>query len=112
MLEKEMKEKIDEMKKEIERTEKRLHNHHLLITTLYKDFAEYIKEQLEGDSYNDEDITEVSKDALDAFFSTKKTLDIKNHRIYKDSFELIYLEQAEQIRQDMFIASIIKIVRE
>lgn len=108
MLEKEMKKKISEMKKEIERTEERLRNHHLLITTLYKDFAEYIKEQLEEDSYNDEDITEVSKDALDAFFSTKKTLDIKNHRIYKDSFELIYLEQAEQIRQDVFVGKILR----
>lgn len=107
MLEKEMKEKIDEMKKEIERTEKRLHNHHLLITTLYKDFAEYIKEQL-GEGFYDEDITEASKDALDVFFSTKKTLDIKNHRIYKDSFELIYLEQAEQIRQDVFVGKILR----
>lgn len=107
MLEKEMKKKISEMKKEIERTEERLRNHHLLITTLYKDFAEYIKEQLKGDFY-DEDITEASKDALDAFFSTKKTLDIKNHRIYKDSFELIYLEQAEQIRQDVFVGKILR----
>lgn len=107
MLEKEMQKKINEMKKEIERTEKRLHNHHLLITTLYKDFAEYIKEQLEEGFY-DEDIVEASKDALDAFFSTKKTLDIKNHRIYKDSFELIYLEQAEQIRQDVFVGKILR----
>lgn len=71
MLEKEMKEKINEMKKEIERTEKRLHNHHLLITALYKDFAEYIKEQL-GEGFYDEDITEASKDALDVFFLNKK----------------------------------------
>lgn len=107
MLEKEMKEKIDEMKKEIERTEKRLHNHHLLITMLYKDFAEYIKEQLGGGFY-DEDITDASKDALDTFFSTKKTLDVKNYRIYKNSFELIYLEQAEQIRQDVFVGKILR----
>lgn len=107
MLEKEMKEKINEMKKEIERTEKRLTNHHLLITTLYKDFAEYIKEQL-GEGFYDEDITEASKDALDVFFSTQKTLDIENHRIYKNSFELIYLEQAEQIRQDVFVGKILR----
>lgn len=107
MLEKEMKEKIDEMKKEIERTEKRLHNHHLLVTMFYKDFAEYIKKQLEGDFY-DEDITDASKDALDTFFSTKKTLDVKNYRIYKNSFELIYLEQAEQIRQDVFVGKILR----
>lgn len=107
MLEKEMKEKIDEMKKEIERTEKRLHNHHLLVTMLYKDFAEYVKEQLKEDFYED-DITEASKDALDTFFSTKKTLDVKNYRIYKKSFELIYLEQAEQIRQDGFVGKILR----
>lgn len=107
MLEKEMQKKINEMKKEIKRTEERLHNHHLLISTLYKDFAEYIKEQLEEGFY-DEDITDASKDALDNFFSTKKTLDIKNHHIYKDSFELIYLEQAEQIRQDVFVGKILR----
>lgn len=107
MREKEMKEKINEMKEEIERTEKRLMNHHLLITTLYKDFAEYVKEQLKEDFYEDDIIT-ASKDALDVFFSTKKTLDIKNHRIYKNSFELIYLEQAEQIRQDVVVAKIIR----
>lgn len=107
MLEKEMQEKINEMKKEVERTEKRLMNHHLLISTLYKDFAEYVKEQLKEDFYEDDIIT-ASKDALDAFFSTKKTLDIKNHRIYKNSFELIYLEQAEQIRQNVVVAKIIR----
>ncbi|XAG97189.1 hypothetical protein ZYGNAAKF_CDS0201 [Enterococcus phage VRE9_2] len=107
MLEKEMQEKINEMKKEVERTEKRLMNHHLLITTLHKDFAEYIKEQLKEGFY-DNDIITASKNALDVFFSTQKTLDIKNHRIYKNSFELIYLEQAEQIRRDVFVAKILR----
>lgn len=101
----EMKQKIKEMELELETITKRLEVHEVLVSLLFEDFAVYLESKMDSihtRKLSKKDIEEQAKNALDRFLSRQDNLELENHRIYKESFALILLQEEKAIKDSFF----------